>query len=119
MKNLLIGFSSFLCLCLPLPHLLCAQEESPTPVENEAKSVPVFKDGQAQVVEGFKKPSEWIREKVFVETEFDSDGNGSPDRMYVMVSRQKQTDTEGLKVPVIYVTSPYFAGVGGTGVNDM
>ena len=119
MKNLLIGFSSFLCVSLTLPSLLCAQEESQTPPPQETKSVPVFKDGQAQVVEGFKKPSDWIREKVFVETEFDSDGDGSPDRMYVMVSRQKQTDTEGLKVPVIYVTSPYFAGVGGTGENDM
>lgn len=87
-----------------------AQEDSP----QEEKSVPYFENGQAQVVEGFKKPSEWIRHELWVETEFDSDGNGKPDRMHVLVCRQKQTDTEGLKVPVVYVTSPYFAGIGST-----
>ncbi len=79
------------------------------------KAVPWFKDGQAQVVKGFQQPSQWIRHELFVETEFDSDGNGKMDRMQVQVCRQKQTDTEGLKVPVIYVTSPYFAGINGLG----
>ena len=49
-----------------------------------------------------------------MQTDFDSDQDGSPDRMHVSVTRQKQTDTEGLKVPVVYVTSPYFAGVSST-----
>jgi X-Pro dipeptidyl-peptidase len=31
--------------------------------------------------------------------------------MHVDVTRQKQTDTEGLKVPVVYESSPYFSGV--------
>ena len=57
---------------------------------------------------------DWIEHDLFVETEFDTDGDGKPDRMHVSVSRQKQTETEGLKVPVVYVTSPYFAGVSGT-----
>jgi X-Pro dipeptidyl-peptidase len=47
-----------------------------------------------------------------VETTFDSDGDGKNDRMHVDVTRQKQTDTEGLKVPVVYESSPYFSGVG-------
>ena len=72
---------------------------------------PIFKNGEAQPVDAFKKPSEWVRHDLFVETEFDSDGDGSLDRMHVSVVRPKQTDTENLKVPVIYVTSPYFAGV--------
>jgi X-Pro dipeptidyl-peptidase len=46
-----------------------------------------------------------------VETTFDSDGDGKNDRMHVDVTRQKQTDTEGLKVPVVYESSPYFSGV--------
>ena len=29
------------------------------------------------------------------------------------VTRQKQTETEGLKVPVIYESSPYYAGTSG------
>lgn len=74
---------------------------------------PVFKDGEAQVVEAFNQG--WIRHDLWVETEFDSDGNGKLDRMHVDVTRQKQTDAEGLKVPVVYESSPYYAG---TGTND-
>jgi X-Pro dipeptidyl-peptidase len=76
---------------------------------------PVFADGQAQVVPAFSNSSEWIREHLWVETEFDSDKNGKKDRVHVDVTRQKQTDTEGLKVPVIYESSPYFAGTANGG----
>ena len=75
------------------------------------KAKPVFKDGEAQIVEAFKDPKEWIRHDLWVVTEFDSDGDGKKDRVHVSVTRQKQTETEGLKVPVIYESSPYFAGV--------
>lgn len=78
-------------------------------VKQADKTVPVFKDGLAQIVEGFKK--DWIQHELWVETEFDSDGDKKPDRVHVSVTRQKQTETEGLKVPVVYVSSPYFAGV--------
>jgi X-Pro dipeptidyl-peptidase len=105
-----------LVTCCPVVFLSAQQAETPAA---EAPTVPWFKDGLAQKVEGFSNPDDWIREQLFVETEFDSDDDGSPDRMYVMVCRQKQTDTEGLKVPAVYVTSPYFAGTGGTGPNDM
>jgi X-Pro dipeptidyl-peptidase len=85
------------------------QDESPAS-EESSKTVQVFVDGEAQVVEGFKKSSEWIWHDLFVETEFDTDGTGTPDRMHVSVCRPKQTDTEGLKVPVIYESSPYYCG---------
>lgn len=78
------------------------------------KAVPVFKDGEAQIVDAFNDRKDWIRHDLWVETEFDSDDNGSNDRMHVSVTRQRQTDTEGLKVPVVYVTSPYFSGTGST-----
>jgi X-Pro dipeptidyl-peptidase len=78
--------------------------------EDAEPSVPVIEDGETQVVPGFNEPKEWICHDLWVETEFDSDGDNKPDRMHVDVTRPKQTDTEGLKVPVIYVTSPYFAG---------
>jgi X-Pro dipeptidyl-peptidase len=74
---------------------------------------PVFADGQAQVVPEFEDSAQWIRETLWVETEFDSDKNGRPDRMFVDVTRQRQTETEGLKVPVIYESSPYYAGTSG------
>jgi hypothetical protein len=87
-----------------------AQAQVAAPVQTPAG--PVFAHGQAQIVPVFADSTEWIRHDLWVETEFDSDGDGRPDRMHVSVVRPKQTDTEGLKVPVIYETSPYFAGTG-------
>lgn len=78
-------------------------------------AAPVFKDGEAQVVDRFEDSDLWIRHDLWVETEFDSDDDGKLDRMHVSVTRPRQTDTEGLKLPVVYVTSPYFAGVAGGG----
>ncbi|RMF37069.1 MAG: Xaa-Pro dipeptidyl-peptidase [Planctomycetota bacterium] len=69
-----------------------------------------IENGQAEVVPEFNQPAQWIRHDLFVETEFDSDGDGKLDRMHVAVTRPQQTDTEGLRVPAIYVTSPYFGG---------
>ncbi|WP_242205436.1 Xaa-Pro dipeptidyl-peptidase [Aestuariivivens insulae] len=74
-------------------------------------TVPIFKDGEAQIVDAFNTPEKWIRHDLFVETTFDTDGDGKLDRMHVDVTRPYQTDTEGLKLPVIYESSPYYAGV--------
>lgn len=75
------------------------------------KSVPYFENGEAQIVPAFEDPEKWIRHDLWVETEFDTDGDGKLDRMHVAVTRPHQTDTEGLKLPIVYVSSPYFAGV--------
>ncbi len=77
------------------------------------RAAPVFENGEAQVVEAFNNAKDWIREDLWVETSFDSDGDGKKDRVHVDVTRQLQTKTEGLKVPVIYETSPYYNGVAG------
>lgn len=77
----------------------------------QEKATPIFKDGKAQIVEAFNTPDKWIRHDLFVETSFDTDGDGKLDRMHVSVTRPYQTDTEGLKLPVIYESSPYYAGV--------
>ncbi|MGV3707579.1 MAG: CocE/NonD family hydrolase, partial [Gemmatimonas sp.] len=81
------------------------------------KTVPVFENGQAQIVEGFRDPTTWIKQELWVETEFDSDGDGKKDRMHVDVTRPKQTDSEGLKVAVVYASSPYFAGTSNNRAN--
>jgi len=81
------------------------------------QTLPKFEDGQAQVVDAFK--SNWIHHDLWVETTFDSDGDGKLDRMHVAVTRQKQTDTEQLRVPVIYQSSPYYAGMGSTNPKHM
>lgn len=78
-------------------------------------AVPVFEDGEAQIVKRFEDPDRWIRHDLWVETEVDSDQDGRLDRVHVDVTRPRQTETEGLKLPVIYVTSPYFAGTGPSG----
>ncbi len=80
------------------------------PTANAQKAVPVFENGEAQIVPAFNDPEKWIRHDLWVETEFDTDGDGKPDRMHVDVTRPFQTDTEGLKLPIVYESSPYFAG---------
>lgn len=97
--------ASVLALAAALTALAAAQ--APPPAR------PTFVDGQAQVVPAFQDPAQWIRQTLWVETEFDSDGDGKHDRMFVDVTRPRQTETEGLKVPVIYESSPYFAGTAG------
>ncbi|HVS20056.1 MAG TPA: Xaa-Pro dipeptidyl-peptidase [Planctomycetota bacterium] len=84
----------------------------PAPAQ-EARAAQVFADGQAQVVPAFEDKDQWIQHDLWVETEFDSDGDGKKDRMHVDVTRPGQTASEGLKVHVIYETSPYFSGTAG------
>lgn len=74
--------------------------------------VPQLKDGQAQVIEEFSDPEQWIRHDLWVETEFDSDGDGRLDLVHVDVTRPRQTEGNGIRLPVIYESSPYFAGTG-------
>ena len=76
----------------------------------QEKAEPWFKDGEAQIVPAFENQNDWIRTDLWVETTFDTDGDGKPDRMHVDVTRPKQTE-DGLKLPVVYESSPYFAGV--------
>lgn len=96
-------FSLILFILIAAPSL-SAQENRSLP------DVPVIEDGQAQIIPEFEDPDEWIRHDLWVETEFDSDGDGKPDRMHVSVTRPAQTEGGELKLPVIYETSPYFAG---------
>jgi X-Pro dipeptidyl-peptidase len=111
MNNLSKSFTLLIIvfvLAIGLPAM--AQEQ-----DNTAKTtVPVIKDGRAQVIPAFADSGNWIRHDLWVETEFDSDGDGEPDRMHVDVTRPVQTDEEELKLPVIYESSPYYAGTAST-----
>ncbi|MCK5637365.1 MAG: Xaa-Pro dipeptidyl-peptidase [Flavobacteriaceae bacterium] len=98
MKNFLI------VLLFSISYSIFAQTE---------KTVPIFKDGEAQIIPAFEDSEKWIRHDLWVETEFDTDGDGKLDRMHVAVTRPFQTDTENLKLPIVYISSPYFAGVAG------
>lgn len=78
-----------------------------------AQVKPIFENGEAQIVPELADSSKWIRHDLWVETEFDTDGDGKKDRMHVDVTRPGQTETEGLKLPVVYASSPYYAGTAG------
>jgi X-Pro dipeptidyl-peptidase len=70
---------------------------------------PVFIDGQAQPV--FSTiPATWIRQELWVESEIDSDFDGKLDRIHMDVARVQETETIGLKVPVVFEVSPYYGG---------
>jgi X-Pro dipeptidyl-peptidase len=86
------------------------QTRAAEPVTVAKVVAPVVVDGEAQKIPAFENPEEWIKHDLWVVAEFDSDGDGKPDRMHVAVTRPKQTETEGLRLPVIYESSPYFAG---------
>jgi X-Pro dipeptidyl-peptidase len=83
-------------------------------VQANSTVVPVIVNGEAQKIPAFENPDDWIKHDLWVETEFDSDGDGKRDRMHVDVIRPLQTETENLKLPVIYESSPYFAGTAST-----
>ena len=83
------------------------------PISAPGKAGPVFLNGQAQIAPAFQDATQWVRQELWVETDFDSDNDGRKDRVHVDVTRPRQTETEGLKVATIYESSPYFAGTAG------
>lgn len=103
-KNLLFSIAC----CFLIVSTCAAQEKTLT------KTQPIFKDGEAQIVPEFDTPDKWLRHDLWVETTFDTDGDGKLDRMHVSVTRPFQTETQGLKLPIIYESSPYYAGTAGT-----
>ena len=55
-------------------------------------------------------PATWIRQELWVETTIDSDYDGKLDRIHIDVTRVQETETIGLKVPVVMEVSPYYGG---------
>src|ERR1700760_2029985 len=94
---------------LTVPGLMSKQAKT----DLAADAVPTFVNGLAQNVFSATS-SDWIRGEAWVQTDFDSDGDGKPDRMHVDYTLPKETSTDGLKVPLIYEDSPYFAGTART-----
>lgn len=81
--------------------------------EADTLTVPLIENGRAQVIPAFDNPDEWIHHDLWVETGFDTDGDGERDRVHVDVTRPAQTESGELQLPVIYETSPYYSGVAG------
>ncbi|HEX6021994.1 MAG TPA: Xaa-Pro dipeptidyl-peptidase [Solirubrobacter sp.] len=74
-----------------------------------APAVPTFVNGMAQAVFA-TGAANWVNHELWVELDVDTDFDGVKDRVHVDVSRPIETETDGLKVPVIYEDSPYYAG---------
>jgi X-Pro dipeptidyl-peptidase len=76
---------------------------APLPIE------PDFTGGEAQPVFPTSSTS-WINSELWIESSIDSDNDGKTDLIHADVSRVQETDTAGLKVPVVLEVSPYYAG---------
>jgi predicted acyl esterase len=76
-----------------------------------APAVPTFVNGLSQNVFS-ANPADWINGEVWVESTFDSDGDGELDRIHADYSLPGETLSDGLKVPVVFEASPYYAGTG-------
>jgi len=107
MRASLITLTTVFTLFLCFSSGVKAQEDKIT--------VPVIVNGEAQKIPAFEDPEKWIKHDLWVETEFDTDGDGKKDRMHVDVTRPEQTESQGLKLPVIYESSPYYAGTASLG----
>jgi predicted acyl esterase len=93
------------------PNLVSSEKPAAlaAPAPAPAGAVPTFVNGLAQNVFSSTR-ADWVQGQVWVESPFDSDGDGKLDRMHADYVLPKETATDGLKVPVIYEDSPYFAG---------
>src|SRR5690606_9939964 len=74
------------------PSIVAAQgpPPGPTPVSAIAatgKIGPVVRDGMLMPVAELADTTQWIRQRVWVETDFDSDGDGRNDRIHVDITR--------------------------------
>src|SRR5215213_11021835 len=73
-----------------------------------AQTAPVIEGGKTSPVFGY---ADAIRERVFIESPYDSDKNNVKDIIAIDIKRPKATN-EGLKAPVIMDPSPYYSTLG-------
>ncbi|MFI7618686.1 Xaa-Pro dipeptidyl-peptidase [Nonomuraea terrae] len=93
-------------LAVPLAALLVATMTGTTPATADTPSIRIENNATQPV---FSR-ADAILQTVFVEVAgTDSDHDGAPDRVAVDILRPKETE-QGLKVPVIMESSPYYAG---------
>ena len=81
---------------IPILLLLSFVFFLPSVAQSNNKALPVFENGEAQIVPAFEEREDWIRHDLWVETEFDTDGDQKPDRMHVAVTRPKVAETTAL-----------------------
>jgi X-Pro dipeptidyl-peptidase len=91
---------------------------APATVRAAQPAGPRFVGGVAQPVLA-AGPAAWVRQELWVTSRTDSDRDGRPDRVHIDVTRPRETQTQGLRVPVIYEVSPYNAGLRPARMHDV
>lgn len=76
----------------------------PAPAQAPEPPTIVVQNGLTQPVFSFANA---IEQRVWIQTEVDTDGDGALDRVLADVSRPRETETQGFKVPVVFEHSPY------------
>ncbi|MFB8387415.1 Xaa-Pro dipeptidyl-peptidase [Microbacterium sp. NPDC055910] len=99
-----------LAVGIAVPAVACSLVLAANPANADTATTPTFVDGMAQAVFTTDRNA-WIREEAWVESEIDSDGDGKLDLIHIDVTRVPET-ANGLKVPVVFEISPYYAGGG-------
>lgn len=89
------------------------QDDDETARWSVPDGIVVDERGGAEVQRRFKDRKDWTSLTLWVETSFDSDGDGRLDRVYVDVTYPTAATEAGMKLPAIYETSPYYWGVSG------
>ena len=56
-----------------------------------------------------ESPADYVEQELWVTSSTDSDNDGKKDLIHIDVTRVKETE-HGLKVPVLFEASPYYAG---------
>jgi X-Pro dipeptidyl-peptidase len=95
------------CISISIVALIVAPSATPAVAQDAPPVGPVFRQGEAQPV---FDPKNVVRENLFVTAPVDSDHDGQDDQVHVVVVRPKATE-QGMRVPVVYQASPYFAGL--------
>ncbi len=95
-------------LAIAAAAVLCVFGAAPTATAAPPNPGVVVEDGVTQPVFGY---ADAIRERVWVESSFDSDVDGVTDRIALDIMRPAESEP-GLKVPVIMDASPYYSTLG-------
>jgi len=75
---------------------------------------PIVKDGMLQPVAEYADTAQFVRLRVWVETNFDSDHDGKPDRVHADIVRPAAAEKAGIKLPIIMLASPYIGPTNGS-----
>ena len=100
-------------LLLASATTLAALALSAAPAAADEPSPPPWLNVQDGVTQPTFSHANAIEEVVFVESEVDSDGDGARDRIRIRISRPGETESQGIKVPVVFEHSPYRGDLGG------